>query len=96
MRILCGLLFQSYPLLSDLCSLGSIVRLGRLFEPGMVQSLLRRDTRARVINKDLLEKIQEILQEDGVCRNYILTDVSVSDSCKTKRASDLRSNVSWP
>lgn len=65
-------LLQSYPFQSNLRCLGSIIRLGHLLEPWMVQGLLRCNSLTRVIYEDFLQKIQEVLQENIARRNDVL------------------------
>lgn len=72
----CTLLLHSYPLQADLSRLGAVVRLSHLFEPGVVQGLLRSDTLGRVVDEDLLEQIDKVLEECVVAGDDVLLYVS--------------------
>lgn len=51
------LLSLSLSLEPDASCLGAIIRMCRLAEPRVLQSLLRSDTPGRVVDKNLLEEI---------------------------------------
>lgn len=46
---------HSYPFQANLCSLSSVVGLGHLLEPCMVQGLLSSDALGRIVDENLLE-----------------------------------------
>lgn len=58
-------------LLTDPESFGTIVDKG-LFEPGMLQSLLGRDTLLGIVNKDSLQEVQEQPVEGSIGRDEFL------------------------
>jgi hypothetical protein len=63
---------------SNLCRLGTIVRVGNLPEPRVIQGLLSRDTLRGVINEDLGKQIQEVLEEGVVRWDDVLHRLSVN------------------
>lgn len=71
-----SLSLQLQLLLADPCGLGPVVRVRDFAEPGVLQGLLRRDALVRVVDKDLLQEVQELSQEPGCWRDDFLGDVS--------------------
>lgn len=63
---------RPHPFQLDLGSLRPIVRVSRLLEPGVLKSLLGRDTLRRIVDEDLLEKILEVFQKWRIARDDVL------------------------
>jgi hypothetical protein len=71
-------LLHPQPLQANLGRLGAVVGVGRLLEPRVGQGLLRRDAMLRIIHEDLSQEVEEVLEERGVVRDYVLSKVSRS------------------
>lgn len=65
-------LFLTHPLHLDLGGLRTVIGVGRLLEPRMLKSFLGCDAVSRIVNKNLLEQILEVLQERRVTRHDFL------------------------
>ena len=61
----------------DLCRLGPVIRMRRLSEPGMLKCRPRRDALGRIVDKDLLQQIEEVLEERAIRRNDVLSSLLV-------------------
>lgn len=66
------LLCPNYPLQPNLGSFSSVITVGHLSEPFVVQGLLGRNTLSGVVYKDFLEQVSKVLQEIVTLRNHVL------------------------
>ena len=62
----------AFPLQPDLSRLGSVVGMGHLLKPRMVESLFGGDAVSRVVNENLAQQVKEIFKERRVRRDDVL------------------------